>query len=185
MIRIFDITFAFFGLIFLFPLLLVIWVIGWFDNRSPLFFQLRVGRYQHPFVVVKFRSMRVGTASLATHLTNPSSIGYFGRFLRRTKLDELPQLWNVLLGDMSLVGPRPCLPNQQDLINERLKLGVYDSKPGITGLAQINHINMSTPKILAETDAKMIKDFSVYSYFKYIFMTLLGMGQGDAVANHH
>jgi lipopolysaccharide/colanic/teichoic acid biosynthesis glycosyltransferase len=104
-----------------------------------------------------------------------------GAFLRRTKLDELPQLWNVFKGEMSFVGPRPCLFNQFDLIKERESCGVFNAKPGITGLAQVNNIDMSTPKFLAETDARMLKDLTVSAYFNYIFMTLCGKGAGDRV----
>jgi lipopolysaccharide/colanic/teichoic acid biosynthesis glycosyltransferase len=96
-------------------------------------------------------------------------------------LDELPQLWNVLVGDMSLVGPRPNLFNQTELIEERQKRGVYGIRPGITGLAQINKIDMSTPQLLAETDARMIAQLNVWNYFKYIFLTVFGKGFGDRV----
>src|SRR5215469_1490888 len=104
---------------------------------SPLFRQARVGRHQKPFVLVKFRTMKPGTASVASHLVDVTSITRWGRFLRQTKLDELPQLWNVLKGEMSLVGPRPCLFNQEELIRERAQRGVFEARPGITGLAQI------------------------------------------------
>jgi lipopolysaccharide/colanic/teichoic acid biosynthesis glycosyltransferase len=133
--RTLDLLFSFFGLLFLSPLLLLLWAIAWFDNRSPLYRQERVGCNQVPFVLVKFRTMRPDTASVATHLADASAITPFGRFLRRTKLDELPQLWNVLWGDMSLVGPRPCLLNQQESIVQRAALGVFAARPGITGLA--------------------------------------------------
>ena len=156
-------------------------MIGLFDTGSPLFFQQRVGRYQKLFTLVKFRTMKVDTASVASHLASSSSITKFGAFLRRTKLDELPQLWNVLKGEMSLVGPRPGLFNQEELTAERDALGVFKVRPGITGLAQVNDIDMSTPKLLAETDAKMIASLSVKDYFKFIFMTVLGKGSGDRV----
>ena len=117
--------------------------------------------------------MKLGTMSVATHLADVSAITPFGRFLRRSKLDELPQLWNVLRGDMSLVGPRPCLYTQDELIAERLARGVLNVKPGITGLAQIQGVNMSTPRLLAETDAKMLNSLSLYDYFRYIFLTII------------
>ncbi|MEH6562611.1 MAG: sugar transferase, partial [Marinobacter sp.] len=104
-----------------------------------------------------------------------------GRFLRKTKLDELPQLWNVLKGEMSLVGPRPCLFNQEHLIAEREKRDVLKARPGITGLAQVNEIDMSTPALLAETDERMLKSLSVKNYFRYIFQTVSGKGAGDRV----
>jgi O-antigen biosynthesis protein WbqP len=105
-----------------------------------------------------------------------------GFILRKSKLDELPQLFNVLLGDMSFFWPRPNLFNQEELINERDSRGVYSVRPGITGLAQINKIDMSTPKLLAETDTKMIRKLTVNNYFFYIFKTLQGKGFGDRVS---
>ena len=177
----FDLLFSFFGLLFGFPILLVIFLIGLFDTGSPLFIQERVGRAKKPFNLVKFRTMSKDTASVASHLASSSSITKLGTFLRRTKLDELPQLWNVLMGHMSLVGPRPNLFNQVELINTRNALGVYDVRPGITGLAQIKDIDMSTPELLAKTDAEMISTMSVANYFKYIFLTVVGKGQGDRV----
>jgi O-antigen biosynthesis protein WbqP len=179
--RFFDLCFAFLGLVLLLPVLLLLWVIGWFDSRSPLFLQERMGRHQQPFVLVKFRTMRVDTAPVATHLADASAITPFGRFLRRTKLDELPQLWNVLLGEMSLVGPRPCLFNQEELIAERAALGVFAARPGITGLAQVQGIDMSTPALLAKTDAEMLSSLNIKNYFRYIFLTVLGKGAGDRV----
>lgn len=181
MFRFFDFIFALLGLLFGSYILLVIYIISLFDTGSPLFRQERVGRNKKPFTLVKFRTMKVDTASVASHLASSSSITPFGRFLRKTKLDELPQLWNVLKGDMSLVGPRPNLFNQEELIAARDRLGVYDVVPGITGLAQVNQIDMSTPELLAETDRQMIKTLTVRNYFKYIFMTVTGSGQGDRV----
>lgn len=181
MTRIFDVVLAIAGLALGAPILCLIWALGWCDTGSPLFRQQRVGRYQKPFILVKFRSMSPNTASVATHLADPSAVTSFGGFIRRTKLDELPQLWNVVGGQMSLVGPRPCLYSQQDLINERELRGVFSARPGITGLAQISGIDMSTPKLLAETDAKMLKEMSLRSYFGYIFRTVLGSGRGDRI----
>lgn len=181
MIRTFDVMLSLFGLAVLSPALVCLWILGSLDNRSPLFRQQRVGQYQQPFVLVKFRTMRPDTASVATHLADASAITTVGRFLRRTKLDELPQLWNVLKGDMSLVGPRPCLYNQEELIEERAKRGVFDARPGITGLAQIQGIDMSTPELLAKTDAEMLKTLTMFSYFRLIFLTFMGKGAGDRV----
>jgi lipopolysaccharide/colanic/teichoic acid biosynthesis glycosyltransferase len=180
-IRLLDFIFALLGLIFGLPVLLVLVVIGLVDTGSPIFRQQRVGRNQKPFTLVKFRTMNKDTASVASHLASANAITPFGHFLRRTKLDELPQLWNVLKGEMSLVGPRPCLFNQEELIQEREQRGVLAARPGVTGLAQVNDIDMSTPKLLAETDAKMLANLTVSAYFKYIFMTVSGKGSGDRI----
>ena len=183
LLRVFDLLFATLGLVFGAPILLLITLIGLFDTGSPIFRQQRVGRYQKPFILVKFRTMALDTQSVASHLADSTAITRFGRFLRRTKLDELPQLWNVLRGEMSLVGPRPGLFNQQELIQQREKRGIYEVRPGITGLAQVNAIDMSTPVLLAETDQKMIQQLSITEYFRYIVMTLSGKGRGDRVNN--
>ena len=181
MIRIFDIIFSFLGLLLLSPILLVLIIIGYFETRSPILRQVRLGKNKKPFHLVKFRSMYVNTPTVATHLASVSSITPFGSFLRKSKLDEFPQLWNVFVGDMSLVGPRPNLFNQEELINERDSRGVYSVRPGITGLAQINKIDMSTPQLLAETDSKMIKELNTLGYFKYTFLTVFGKGFGDRI----
>lgn len=181
MTRCFDVLLSLIGLLVGAPLLAVLWVLGWLDTGSPLFRQERVGQYQSSFVLVKFRTMRPDTASVATHLADTSAVTRWGYFLRRTKLDELPQLWNVLKGEMSLVGPRPCLFNQTELIGVRQALGVFDVRPGITGLAQIKGIDMSTPALLAETDAHMLRQMSIRAYFQYIIQTVLGAGRGDRI----
>ena len=173
MIRFCDFTLSLIGLIILSPLLILLWIIGMLENGSPLFMQQRVGYKKKLFLLIKFRTMRLNTKSVATHLIDNSMITPFGSFLRRSKLDEVPQLLNVLLGDMSLVGPRPCLSNQKKLISERTKRGIYQNKPGITGLSQISGINMETPTLLAETDLKMIKSINLYYYFYYILKTFL------------
>ena len=181
MIRILDVLFAAVGMLVLSPLFLLVLILGWFDTRSSLFRQERVGRNRQPFTLVKFRTMRLDMVSIASHLADASAITPLGRFLRRTKLDELPQLWNVLCGDMSLVGPRPCLFNQHDLIAERAARDVFDVRPGITGLAQIQGIDMSTPELLAKTDAEMLRQMNAFKYFRYISLTILGKGAGDRV----
>jgi O-antigen biosynthesis protein WbqP len=181
MIRIFDISLSLIGLTLLSPIILVLYIIGYLDTGSPIFCQTRVGRNKEPFSLFKFRSMSVNTQSVSTHLVQASSITKWGSFLRKTKLDEIPQLLNVLKCDMSFVGPRPNLFNQIDLLNERDARGVYSVLPGITGLAQINKIDMSTPKLLAETDAKMIQELNILGYFKYILLTVFGKGFGDRI----
>jgi lipopolysaccharide/colanic/teichoic acid biosynthesis glycosyltransferase len=180
--RFFDIIFSISGLFFLSPLLLLIFI-AYFQTGSPIFVQERVGKKKKPFCLFKFRSMHLDVPNVATHLVNSSNVTPFGRVLRKSKLDELPQLWNVLVGDMSLVGPRPNLFNQEELIAERDLKGVYSVRPGITGLAQIKRIDMSTPQLLAETDAKMIAELNFINYFKYIFFTIFGKGFGDRIKN--
>ena len=163
------------------PIFVVLWILGWLDTGSPLFRQERVGRHQKPFTLVKFRTMRPDTASVATHLADASAVTQLGQFLRRSKLDELPQLWNVLKGEMSLVGPRPCLFSQTELIDERESRGVFNARPGITGLAQINGIDMSTPRPLAETDVLMLKEMDLLAYFTFIIKTVTGSSGGDRI----
>jgi lipopolysaccharide/colanic/teichoic acid biosynthesis glycosyltransferase len=172
MIRLLDILVSFFSLLLLSPLFILIFLIGLLDTGLPLFTQKRVGYNLKTFTLLKFRTMKIGTSSSGTHLIDRSNVTYFGNFLRKWKLDELPQLLNVLIGHMSLVGPRPCLSNQKRLIIERKIKGVYKVKPGITGLAQFSGINMSKPALLAKTDLKMIKQMNLVYYIYYIFMTV-------------
>ena len=181
MIRAFDVLLSIIGLLCCVGILPPLFIIGLFETGAPIFCQRRVGLNQKTFILFKLRTMKIDTAPLPTHLALSDSVTTFGHFLRRTKLDELPQLWNVLKGDMSLVGPRPGLPSQVDLIKAREKLDVFSVRPGITGLAQIRGIDMSRPELLAKTDAEMLVDFSVIQYFQYIFLTLLGKGSGDQI----
>ncbi|MCL1112980.1 sugar transferase [Shewanella basaltis] len=181
MIRLIDFFVAFLGLLFLWPILLVVTIIGFFDTGSPIFIQTRVGKNKKPFDLIKFRTMSKDTASVASHLASNASITKLGGFLRKTKIDELPQLINVLKGEMSLVGPRPNLFNQEELIKARDALGIYNVLPGVTGLAQVQNIDMSTPTLLAKTDKQMIDSLNIRNYFKYIVMTATGRGSGDAV----
>jgi O-antigen biosynthesis protein WbqP len=173
MIRTFDFFFSFLGLILLSPLIIFLLIIGLIYNKAPLFMQIRVGQHQRFFVLIKFRTMPINTRSTGTHLINNIKLTFYERFLRSTKLDEIPQLWNVLIGDMSFVGPRPCLVNQKKLISERKKRGVFKIKPGITGLAQTSGITMKTPTLLAKTDLKMIRQMNLRYYFYYILRTIL------------
>jgi O-antigen biosynthesis protein WbqP len=178
-IRALDICLALVGLVVLSPIFVVVIGAGYLETRSPLFRQQRVGRNKKPFTLIKFRTMRVDTPSVPSHLADPDSVTRLGSILRKTKLDELPQLYNVLVGDMSLVGPRPCLPSQVELIEERDRLGVNAAVPGVTGLAQLKGIDMSTPKELAECDRQMLDQLNLRLYLKYVFATALGGGSGD------
>jgi lipopolysaccharide/colanic/teichoic acid biosynthesis glycosyltransferase/nucleoside-diphosphate-sugar epimerase len=176
-----DVIFSAGGLVLLAPVILLLALMGLFDTGSPFFRQVRVGIRQKPFTLMKFRTMKLNTASVPSHLVSASAVSGYGRFLRHTKLDELPQLWNVLRGDMSLVGPRPGLFNQQDLTQARLDRGIFNVRPGITGLAQVSNIDMSTPQLLAETDERMVRTLTLRSYFRYILLTVTGKGSGDGV----
>jgi lipopolysaccharide/colanic/teichoic acid biosynthesis glycosyltransferase len=178
----FDLILSLLGLIILSPLFIAVFFLSIiFQPGSPLLLQQRVGRHEKLFDLIKFRTMELGTRSVGTHEVNPDQVTTWGKLLRKTKIDELPQLWNVVKGEMSLVGPRPCLPNQTQLIQARKNLGVFSVRPGITGLAQIQGIDMSTPELLAKTDAEMIRTLNVGNYFKYIFLTACGWGRGDRV----
>lgn len=146
----------------------------------PLFAQVRVGRRQRPFVLWKLRSMAKGTACVASHKVAPKAVTRIGGLIRRYKIDELPQIWNVLRGDMSFVGPRPCLPSQSELIAARAARGVFDVHPGITGLAQLRGIDMSTPRRLAQTDAAYLARQSFTGDLRLILGTVVGRGWGDA-----
>ncbi len=149
-------------------------------SRGPIIFaQRRVGKERKPFTCYKFRTMSVDTPNQPTHLTSSAHLTNLGKFLRKTKLDELPQLYNILRNDMSLVGPRPCLPSQKELIDARALRSVFSIKPGITGLAQTKAIDMSDPKKLAIEDAKYVAMQTAPGDMMLIIRTLLGSGQGD------
>jgi O-antigen biosynthesis protein WbqP len=160
--RAFDLAGAALLLVVTSPVLAIAFLTVRASSPGPaLFSQMRVGRDGAPFRCHKLRTMYLGTPSLPTHEAPANSVTAVGRFLRAYKLDELPQLWNVLKGEMSLVGPRPCLPTQTELIERRARLGVLSALPGITGLAQVRGIDMSNPRLLAETDAEYLKMASI------------------------
>lgn len=138
-----------------------------------IFSQIRVGRGGALFACRKLRTMYRATPSLPTHEAPVGSVTAVGKVLRATKIDELPQLWNVIKGEMSLVGPRPCLPTQAELIERRRELGVLAALPGITGLAQIRGVDMSDPRLCAETDAAYIKAASTGLDLKILLGTFL------------
>jgi len=181
MLRIIDIFFAVLAIITFSPFMIIVAIVGYFETGSPFFKQTRVGKNRKPFTLIKFRTMTVGTASVGTHLVDSNAVTPVGRFLRKTKLDELPQFWNVLKGDMSFVGPRPCLENQTELIHERDNRKVFDVRPGITGLAQIMGIDMSTPRRLSEIDAELVESLNLKLYLCCVFQTIIGRGMGDRV----
>ena len=163
------------------PVLLIIFIICFFESGNPLFIQERVGKNKKLFYLFKFRTMHINTPSIASHLVDKKFTTRFGREIRFLKLDELPQLFNVIKGEMSLVGPRPCLSNQTELITKRELSNIFSVKPGITGLAQIKGIDMSDPEKLVEIEKFMITNFHYRNYFKYLFLTFYGKGFGDRI----
>jgi O-antigen biosynthesis protein WbqP len=177
--RVFDFSVSVLLLVLCSPILLIIIVAIRFQSAgSAIFSQTRVGIKEQPFTCYKLRTMYTGTANLPTHEVAALSVTPLGKYLRRFKLDELPQLYNVLVGDLSLVGPRPCLPSQVELVEARRRLGVFEVRPGITGLAQINGIDMSDADRLAEMDARYVRTQSSIGDLKLIIATLRGQGIG-------
>lgn len=181
--RTFDLIGAICGLLIAWPVILVLVILIRMGSRGPgIFSQPRVGRDGRIFVCHKLRTMQQGAPNVPTHLASAAQVTPIGGFLRKTKLDELPQLWNVLIGEMSFVGPRPCLPTQTTLIDERQKRGVFAIRPGITGLAQINGIDMSDAVKLAEKDTEYVRIRSFALDLSIILKTVFGgAGSGDLV----
>ena len=167
--------------IFMIPMVFI-WLLIKMTSKGPgIFTQNRIGLKGQQFKLYKFRTMKVDTKNMGTHFASSSDITKLGSILRRTKLDELPQLLNILLGDMELIGPRPGLPEQQVLTDFRSKKNIYDVVPGITGYAQVNQIDMSAPEILAEWDNRYIKMRSIFFDMSIFIQTFLGKGGGDKV----
>ena len=167
------------GLLVLSPLLLLLCLAIKLDSPGPVFFkQKRVGIHKSYFNILKFRTMRIDTPhDMPTHLLHDPEqyITRVGRFLRKTSLDELPQLWNILVGDMAVIGPRPALWNQYDLLAERDKYGANDVRPGLTGWAQINGLRGDTD--IAERiryDIWYIENWTVALDIKILFRTVFG-----------
>ena len=171
--RLLDIVVSFFGILILSPVLLVLIVAIKLDSPGPVFFtQKRVGIHKTHFSILKFRTMRIDTPrDVPTHmLENPQQwITRVGKFLRRTSLDELPQIFNIFAGQMSIVGPRPALWNQYDLIEERDKYGANDVPPGLTGWAQINGRDELEIPVKAKLDGEYAERLSFGFDLKCIF----------------
>ncbi|RWE30228.1 MAG: sugar transferase [Mesorhizobium sp.] len=171
--KIFDLAGAAVLLVATSPILLLAILAVRASSPGPVIFsQTRIGREGALFRCHKLRTMYQGTPSLPSHETPESAVTSVGKSLRKFKLDELPQLWNVLRGEMSLVGPRPCLPTQTELIECRRRLGVLQALPGMTGLAQIRGIDMSNPRLLADTDAIYLRTASFWLDLRILFETL-------------
>ena len=178
--RVLDIGFALFVIIALWWVLLIAWVAVKLTSPGPGFFaQKRVGKGGQLFTCYKFRTMFVGTREGATHEITADSLTSTGHFLRKSKIDELPQVWNILKNELSLVGPRPCLEVQHELVTERSRLGVLDEIGGITGWAQIKNVDMSNPERLAKLDAEYLILRTIPLDLKIMLATAIGHGQGD------
>ena len=168
-----DLAFAFAVIFFLGWLMVIVWIAVRLTSPGPgLFAQSRVGRGETVFTCYKFRTMAEDAPQAGTHEVAPGHITPLGRFLRKTKIDELPQVWNVARGEMNLVGPRPCLPSQTELIDRRRKLGVFECTPGVTGLAQVGGIDMSEPEKLARVDAEYCRLRTIVLDIKLLFATI-------------
>ena len=174
--RLFDIVLSLLGIIILLPVMLVAGLAVAFTSKGPVLFkQVRVGAEKSLFTMYKFRSMYVETPeNMPTNMLRgaESYITPVGRFLRRTSIDELPQLVNILLGDMSIVGPRPALPNQTRLLEERDRYGANDIRPGLTGWAQINGRDELADEVKARFDGEYCRKISFLFDLKCIFMTV-------------
>lgn len=171
--RLLDLAIAVPGLVIAIPVIAVAAILIRASSKGPaILAQTRVGHNGVPFTCYKLRTMYADTPAVPTHEAQRSAVTPPGRILRATKLDELPQLWNVLRGEMSLVGPRPCLPTQQELIQHRARLGVLAALPGITGLAQVRGIDMSQPALLAQIDAEYLRDWSLRLDLELMFRTV-------------
>lgn len=180
-----DFLLAFFGIIILSPIFLILILAIKLDSPGPIIFkQKRVGLNKRHFNIYKFRTMRVDTPKeMPTHLLeNPDYfITKVGKFLRKTSLDELPQLWNILKGDMAVIGPRPALWNQYDLIDERDKYGANNIRPGLTGLAQISGRDELEIPIKAKLDGEYTKNMSLLLDLKCFFGTIIAVFKSDGV----
>lgn len=182
--RVFDFMLALFGLIILSPLFLVVAAAIKIDDPGPVFFkQKRVGINKTYFNLYKFRSMKVNTPDIPTHLLeNPDQyIIKIGKFIRKTSIDELPQLLNILSGKMSIIGPRPALWNQDDLIAERDKYGANDVKPGLTGWAQINGRDELEIPVKAKLDGEYVAKMGIVMDCRCFFGTVLSVLKHDGV----
>lgn len=183
--RLIDIILSLLGLIILSPIFLILIIAIKIDSKGPVLFkQKRVGIHKSYFNILKFRTMRVDTPKdIPTHmLENPDQwITNVGKFLRKTSLDELPQMINILKGEMSIIGPRPALWNQYDLIEERDKYGANDIRPGLTGWAQINGRDELPIEIKAQLDGEYVEKLSFWMDAKCFFKTIISVIKSDGV----
>jgi O-antigen biosynthesis protein WbqP len=182
--RLIDVVLSFIGAVVLLPVFLIVAIAIVIDDPGPVFFkQKRVGKNKKLFWLHKFRSMKVKTPDIPTHLlTNPEQyITRVGKFLRKTSLDELPQVYDILFNKMSIIGPRPALWNQDDLIAERDKYGANDIKPGLTGWAQINGRDELEIPVKAALDGEYVQKMSFGFDCKCFFGTIKSVLKSDGV----
>ncbi len=183
--RLIDLLLSLIGLVILSPFILILIIAIKLDSRGPILFkQKRVGINKTYFNILKFRTMRIDTPKdTPTHLLeNPEQyITKVGKFLRKTSLDELPQIWNILVGQMSIIGPRPALWNQYDLIAERDKYGANDVQPGLTGWAQINGRDELSIEIKAKLDGEYVQKISFMMDLKCFIGTIISVVKSDGV----
>lgn len=183
--RLFDIILSLIGLIVLLPILLIIIIAIKIETRGPVLFkQKRVGINKNFFYILKFRTMKIDTPKdTPTHLlSNPEQyVTRVGKFLRKTSLDELPQIWNILVGQMSIIGPRPALWNQYDLITERDKYRANSVLPGLTGWAQINGRDELLIEVKAKLDGEYVEKISFWMDTKCFFLTIVSVLKRDGV----
>jgi len=183
--RIIDLFLSIIGLIVLSPIFLILIMAIKIDSRGPVLFkQKRIGIHKSHFYILKFRTMRIDTPKdMPTHLLeNPEQyITKVGKFLRKTSLDELPQIFNIISGTMTIIGPRPALWNQYDLIQERDKYGANDVPPGLTGWAQINGRDELPIKVKANLDGEYVERMSFWFDTKCFFGTILKVLKSDGV----
>lgn len=182
--RVFDILISLIMLIVLSPLLLIITLIIKIDSKGPvLFTQMRIGKNNKAFVLYKFRTMKTETPNVATHLLRDPEyyITPFGRFLRKSSLDELPQFINILNGDMTFIGPRPALYNQFDLIDLRTRCGVHTLRPGVTGWAQVNGRDTLEIREKVDFDFYYLEHHNLALDIKILFFTVLKVLRAEGV----
>lgn len=182
--RLFDVTCSLTALMFFaIPMLLVAILVHFTSSGTILYWSDRVGRNNRIFKMPKFRTMRTGTPAVATHLlVDPEGqLTPIGKFLRKSSLDELPQLFSILKGDMSLVGPRPALYNQDDLITLRTEKGIHHLTPGLSGWAQINGRDELPIHVKVEYDEYYLKNRSILLDLRIIYLTLLKVVKSEGV----
>lgn len=180
-----DILLSLMGMILLAPIFILLVMLIKLDSKGPVLFkQTRVGIHKRHFTILKFRTMKIDTPQdTPTHLLeNPDQyITRMGKFLRKTSLDELPQIWNIFIGDMSIIGPRPALWNQYDLIEERDKYGANDLLPGLTGWAQINGRDELPIEIKAQLDGHYVNEIGIRMDIRCLFGTIISVFRSDGV----